>query len=403
MHSIVTYFVLFNSFYGFRVAGIDFLILGNFLGLTLLLKKTKIVLSRETLSLCFILLLNIAYVSIVLLLTGVTELFILYRILRTLVGLIILGLIFDNLKISPSFLIKALLGILLLNSLAIILQTVFPSLEQAYAALMGIKKPLFLYRSIGLIGGLDSAGFISIIGLSLSYLLLFDQSEKKYTLISFIFFISIFLTGRTGMLIGTFSTIVFFLLKHKKKSRRFSLIKILPLFSFIFFILKIVYDLINSTLAIDVSDVPPILFFDIIEFDASYASQTPKVWSEMWYLPNTFLEKIFGTGSNPNIDIGYVNMIHMVGVIGLLLSLSFYLFILRRLHKFFILGSNLDKSSNESFKILTNLLIIIFALLIVYNLKHLYFFSRNFTEIIVIIFLTLNTNYNKLRKRSIAV
>jgi hypothetical protein len=402
LNHLITYFVLFNNFYAFRISGIDFLVFGNFFGLILLLRK-KIIISKNALFLCFILLINIGYISILLLSTGVSELFIINRLIRTLVGIILLSLIFDNLKLSSKYLIKALFIILLINSVTIILQTVFPSFEQFYGKLIQYPKPLFIYRSIGLIGGYDAAGFVCAIGLSLSYLLIIYQPQNKYYLASFVFFISICLTGRTGMVVGTFITIFFLLFNFKNKPGSISFFKIFFLCSFIILISKSIYELINFSLETDITTIPRILFFDINEFDAAYASQTPKVWSEMWKLPNTFWETLFGTGVNPNIDIGYVNMIHMVGVFGLLLTFLFYAFILRCLHKFFILGSNLDKLSNESFKILTKLFIIIFALLIVYNMKHLYFFSRNFTEIIVIIFLTLNTNYNKLRKRSIAV
>ena len=123
-------------------------------------------------------------------------------------------------------------------------------------------------------------------------------------------------------------------------------------------------------------------------YTSNFAATDLSSWYEtMWVLPKHLMALLFGTGEVVRTsDLGYVNLIFMIGFVGTLLVVSIYaymLFAAKILHKSVRRGRvGLDGDG----KILLFLLIIILLGFYVINVKNLYFLTRGYHERIVILF-----------------
>jgi hypothetical protein len=124
------------------------------------------------------------------------------------------------------------------------------------------------------------------------------------------------------------------------------------------------------------------------DFSGSFATTDLSAWvSKMWTLPDTTVEVIFGTGMViQSSDVGYIELIYMIGLLGLFLVLSLYgyMFVVAARMKLAARGGEWTPDV-ETWVLLTSLTIILLGMLVI-NIKNLYFLSRGFHELIIIIF-----------------
>ncbi len=116
------------------------------------------------------------------------------------------------------------------------------------------------------------------------------------------------------------------------------------------------------------------------------------VWADrMWRLPENQIDIIFGSGNYPSFsDVGFIRVIYMIGIIGFILIILIYGYMWLVAFKFWKLskrtnGNNL-MSADNSLHILSSALCLLIIGLFIFNLKNLYFLTRSFHELLVILF-----------------
>ena len=107
----------------------------------------------------------------------------------------------------------------------------------------------------------------------------------------------------------------------------------------------------------------------------------------MFIIPDDTLSLFLGDGSNPfYVDIGYIKIIFMHGLVGLILIISFY----------FGLYSTVRLTDRVVFN---NLFLWIIFLTFMFNFKNLFLFSRGIFEITIMFYFTILNYKNENKKR----
>ena len=104
-------------------------------------------------------------------------------------------------------------------------------------------------------------------------------------------------------------------------------------------------------------------------------------------IPSEELEVIFGNAQKPNVDPGYTRLINTLGLVGMLIHAFSYILALVYFASKYKLVSllNLDEHERNSLQILIGVLVAFILLVFIFNLKHFFFFTRGFYEILLII------------------
>lgn len=213
----------------------------------------------------------------------------------------------------------------------------------------------FPLRAFGLCSSFDGAGLILCVFQALLWLLSLKEKSAFIFFLCLISFVGCFLVSRTSMLISTiFMVLIIF--SFAKRNKKLLFLYIIPVF--------IIGGYYVYGLASD------ILSTSIIE--ESYRTESAeKLTGEMLYLPDSFLGVLFGTGDRTDdSDIGYINQIFMVGIVGMLWILSLY-------YQTFVA----IRKMRVQFKYESWFLIIILVLLLVYNYKLSFLYSRSVSDV----------------------
>lgn len=261
---------------------------------------------------------------------------------------------------------KILINLIVINSLFVILQVIFPDLQALYGSISGFDKGGVPLRGFGFTSGYDTSGIISLIGLSLiSGKKNFSKSDRLFF---GIIFISLFFISRLTLSIGV---LILIYLTYKKKA------------AIIFLITCIIF----SNVLFELLD-PVISVLNEINFRNSYNPQSGSILSKMFFFPETSFELMFGTGRDVlDSDVGYIKIIFMYGVVGLLMAFIFYINILRQTY----LNYNNKKS-----------IIFICAIFLIFNIKGLFLFSRSIHEILFLFYIYVNIkNYETQSSRNL--
>jgi hypothetical protein len=128
-------------------------------------------------------------------------------------------------------------------------------------------------------------------------------------------------------------------------------------------------------------------------FSEEFSTTSFREWNDsMIFLPgSTVAELIFGSGRDiASSDLGYVKMVSMVGFLGLGITLLFYAYIWRSAITWRIphrdAGTVEPDSDRRGWKAIKFSLIGIVLLLFVVNLKNLYFFTRGYHELCMVLY-----------------
>ena len=296
---------------------------------------------------------------------------IILRYFRALVGFFAAYVISSNL--TRKKLINTIQLLLILNSIIVILQILFPVLHDSMAIFTGYNKKYIPFRGFGLTNGYDIAGLFTTIGLLISIKFPIFNKKLSKLIINLIFIVSAVFISR----LTTFSVllITLWLLFNKYKL-------ILPILSFVlFFTLYLDFFNLHTQL---------IHYYDLllsVDITQSYSSSSVDLLRSMFIIPDDTLSLFLGDGSNPfYVDIGYVKIIFMHGLVGLIVIISFYLG----------LYSIVRSADRVVFK---NLFLWIIFLTFIFNFKNLFFFSRGIFEITMMFYFTILIYKNENKKR----
>jgi ABC-type methionine transport system permease subunit len=106
----------------------------------------------------------------------------------------------------------------------------------------------------------------------------------------------------------------------------------------------------------------------------------------MYFLPENFFDLFIGTGHNTNYsDVGYIQIIFMGGLFLLALIVFFYLYLYFAAKKSIYKIRKIKKTYSWELVVLDYMVFILLVIMLLSNFKNLYFLTRGYHELIVII------------------
>ncbi|PWG81030.1 hypothetical protein [Pararcticibacter amylolyticus] len=387
LYSILLFFAVFGP----KIGLYDTTIPAAVILLILTLAKTNIVLSGNIIVLNGLSVFLFVYSGFICLLYMVPDSFVFFRSLRCLISTACISLFVFNSDYRGKEILNLLVFFLMVNSFVILLQILSPSLQQLMAPMTGFDKDFSSIRAFGLTPGYDSAGYLCIMGLVFAIYLFVLTKKTSIIIIIYTFVLSGLFTGRSiMMLIAIIVSLLnlYLLLKGSFWLKVFASINFAGgLYLFIKFILPILITTIPF-----LSGYGSILISseETNDLRSSFSTGSGDDLAQMYFLPDSFIETIFGRGVNPHdSDAGYIKIIHMIGIIGLVVTVLLYIYMYQRLGIY-------RKRFKEDDKLRALLLStrVVIILIFFFNIKTLYFTARNFHEIIVISFVVASKEFN---------
>jgi hypothetical protein len=270
----------------------------------------------------------------------------------------------------------------MLNAAVIILSIAVPDIKPFLAGMYGFDKVFTSLRGFGLTAGYDSAGYLCVYGMALSAAAAYYRKKAIYSLFVLFFLSATVFTSRSTMVLAfavIASVCVIFLYRGKWSLKLVSLAFMAVGASVVIYY---VLPLILATLGWGMNTSTNSSFTD------NFAATDLSAWRDvMWVLPMDTASLLFGTGNVIDTsDVGYVELIFMIGIVGLSIVMLIYisiLIVLVRLRRLIKRGA-WDVEPNV--KILLTISLFVVLAMYVINIKNLYFLSRGFHELTVILF-----------------
>lgn len=375
--------IVFSTIFGFKIGGyFDTSILIPFSIILLIGANKDFKIPRYLFKYLFILAIILIYPILLKFIYGSGDSYIIFRSFRAFSSFFFISIwvyfIASNKLFTLEQVTEIIQNILFIGAIIIIIQIYNPNTQKLFMELTGFNKSISEQRGFGLTAGYDSAGFLCVIGYTLTIIRI-GLKRLKSMLYLTIFIFSIALTSRSSMILLIIVTILFLFVSMDKgviKTRyKLLIVTILIPFAIIYFI-----PLVLNTISFQENIFIP-EYFQTRQNYNKYFAQTDleKTYLRMWFLPKSFVHILWGRLNNEYFsDIGYIKIIHMVGIIQLLLIIYFYILLwmeTREQNKF---QSNVFKSN----MIVVNALIII---MILANLKNLYYLTRGLHEVYILI------------------
>jgi hypothetical protein len=303
----------------------------------------------------------------------------LLRLVRALLVCILLAVVVGCGFFSRDQILSAVFYSLLLHVFMIDAAALFYPLNDFLSSISGNEKirPL---RASGLLAGFDIAGLLCLLGLLMLLLKIhIPNSIWKLIIFCFVFVLGSFFTSRVSMAILLIFLGFFFLVyifdKKTKSSRKFLLVPVFMISGYIF-IAEYLIPIVEVTFTLGIFDVSNILREEIISRHAVQSSES-FLWSDMLYLPNSFVATVFGTGSDElQSDVGYVKDIFRYGIVGMIFSFLIYYYL-------YSIGRGFLRLSCDKNYLL--LLRIVFVLVFILTFKNNYFFTRAIFPVILLL------------------
>lgn len=381
--------VVFFSLFGPKFGVIDVSVLVGLFAVTLLTSKRNIKFPHVGIVLVFLVGVTVAYSAAVFIFARSPNEYVVLRGLRALCNTMFLGAFIYNFPLPTARKINTVITVLLINALAVVLQALVPETQTLFAQLYGFDKSIRGLRGFGLTAGYDTAGFLCVMGVVLTSLVTMHSKRAKNLLKVCVFAIAAIFTSRSTMAVLSVTLVTFggiFIMKYKGYRRLNGIVYItaVGIASLLYFI-----PLFTSSFA--VGEVGP------GNLNSSYADffayTDLAAWAgHSWTLPNTAWDMFFGSTTAPNSDVGFVRVIYMIGIVGLLLIASVYgLMWVVSLKMLAVSKQGMYRNGIQdlsSHRTLTLAVLLLVPLQVVFNIKNLYFLTRSFYELLVILFFT---------------
>lgn len=389
------FLLVFFAIFGFKVGGFIDLstIAGLFAIVWLLLSVEKIYVSIEYVFVVSLTAGILVYSIVVLLLNGGDDIQIVLRGGRALLATVFFGAVFYNIALTNIVNINELSDIILLvllaGALVIFLQILFPELKSYLGNLYDFNKNFVTLRAFGLTTGYDTAGYLCVYGGVLSAARAFFN-VGRFNIIAFtIFQGAVFFTSRSSMALMMFFSfgLFFVFILRGSLSLKIFVVGYLVVGGVVLY--KYVLPLFLATFLIfeGFQSFSP---DNTVNHAENFSTTSIESWQRnMWVLPDRLGSLVFGNGLDESkSDLGYVKLIFMLGLLGLLSIISCYLYVLyisNRLRRYIY---NYPLILN-AYKPLAILLLVMIILQFLINVKNMYFFTRGYHELIIIVFFYL--------------
>lgn len=250
-----------------------------------------------------------------------------------------------------------------IHMIVVYIETIYPISKPFFYSFLDEYKEDTLaasFRAFGLCASFDEAGLILCVLIVLFGIAYRRNHNVIFFLLELIAYVGCFLVGRTAMILSTFlilMDLIKFFLKHKLLSA-FIIIPALAYLGYHGYVYAV--DIVEAT---DMRD--------------SYSeSSVDLLTGRMLYYPDSLFGWLFGTGRDTETsDIGYIKLLHQVGIIG-----SFIIF-----HMYFLTNLHLRKyrkiNKNAYFFMTMFLLMLLY-----YNYKGLFLYARGTNDLYFLLY-----------------
>jgi hypothetical protein len=260
---------------------------------------------------------------------------------------------------------------------------IVPAIQPFVHNLLNYKIEVRYLRVTGLTAGFDIAGFITILCTVFAYTYLSKTFKTKYLVLMILSICMTLFTSRGNMVY--LSILFLFLLKTFFLKSSVSLKEIILLFLFfiigMFFMYKMILPVFSQTLNSNLIGLSKSNNIDFIQKSYGYTDPI-KMLRSFITLPDSGVGKLFGISAYPASDSGYIQTINAIGVLGLLITLGFYLKIYRNI-LFFYRRSKHQSNYSDISNVFLNTSMLLFFLTLIASVKNQYFFTRSVFEMFI--------------------
>lgn len=388
----LVFLAVFFALFAPKLGPLDTSPLAAAISVLLLAHQRKVRVPREYLVVVLLMFALLAWSIVATLANASTDMYATLRMSRCLLTTSALALAVYNLDIEPGELLDIILAVLALNAVAVLVEIAFPSTQAILSSLYGFNKvAIRTLRAFGLTAGYDTAGYLCVIGALISALKsLAGRRTFAYLLAMTLFTASACFTSRSSMTLNLLvmaSVCVVFMFRG---GTGLKLVGVLFLGAGFALVTRYMIPLIMATFIMDdlqfeASDAGG------AEYTENFSRTDLSVWrSTMWILPDGFWLTLFGTGANvPESDMGYVKIIFMSGLVGLVIAVWFYGYLLVKavaMRK--QISEAVTPGADPDMRSLTLMLVVFLFAIYIVNVKNLYFFTRAYHELAIILFFT---------------
>jgi hypothetical protein len=284
--------------------------------------------------------------------------------------------------ISHEKVFKLITAAFLVCAFVVYLQAFFPNTQVIFADLWGFNKPFRYLRAFGLSAGYDSTGYLLCWGAAF-ILLRWLRFRRKSSLFPFIFIAgAVLFTSRTSMimLIGICALSIIISIRYYR-ILSFSSMAIVSVG--LFFIKFFIYPIIAAS--IFGGDVDESVFVRNVS-DRFATTDIAATAADHYIVPDTFFEVVFGVGIDPLVDPGYTITIFRGGLLLLFTFLLFYWLSLMYVRKVYKSTKQcLGMHQSRWVGLWVAAIFLVFVIIVIGNFKNLYFFSRGYHELFVLL------------------
>lgn len=378
-NSIELFCFLFSMVYLGEIAGTDIRIaIYFFWAIYSLFRRShrNIYFYRKQLKVVLFLTLILVYSSLVFLFTASGDTFFILRIMRCLISTVVVYLFFSDTDTPYTEISKAFIRATGIQSLAVISGMLFPQIKIFLQIFNGYAKKDLPFRSSGLFSGYDFAGYFINVAILLLGLLLIWKKEKnsfsKYLYFLFLIF-SLILTSRFNVVVLVINSLILLFASFRNNN-----FKAKNFFVFINAILGI-FLLLFSVISMNIA--PEVKYYIITKYPALYSisenlSDSYANYDVATTISNQFFfpkgsKIIFGFNERAPVDPGYVNNIYYVGIVGLIMIISLYIY---------LVVSNTKKNWKE----MNIFLLLLLILNLIFEIKLSFLLSSSAFELMMI-------------------
>lgn len=292
----------------------------------------------------------------------------LFRGIRISLLLAMIGLFCNNYmyKISIKTFTNTLFLVMLINVLCVYFQMIYPDCKQTFYSLFFTEKEykMLPLRAFGLYSSYDATGLCTCGLLLLLFAKFLSYPKFKYFYWFLFVFISVFFISRYSMILG-----IFILLLFAGAIARYRFKVFITIFFPLFVVITayLVYYIISILSSLDLA--------------YSYGDSEDML-VEMIVFPDDIWSYIIGTGNTIDTsDIGYVKIVYMMGVSGVLAYLFFY--------GYSIYWMKGEVFANKDYACLSLYAFSSLILLWLFNFKLLLIYSRGYADLYLIVIIYL--------------
>jgi hypothetical protein len=348
----------------------------------------------------------IIYIFFTFIISEVNDTYFALRSFRSMLSSLFLFLLFFSLVkyglVETERFVSILFFVLFIGSLVVLVQSFFPNTQALFADLWGFDKPHRFLRAFGMTAGYDTMGYLLVFG-ACAALGRYLQTKQKSSLFYFIFIGgSIVFTSRTSMVLLLGTSALTFLLQAKKLS-------FLSLQSAVFYLLIfgvsyfVIFPVIYKTMIVQDSGAE---LFGFVLSDRFAVSDIGDTIGNQFFLPDDFRELIFGSGVDAAVDPGYIKIVFYGGftllAFYILFYLSLYLLVLSKAKKVaryvMAFGNLSNKADLKRLLFILFLIKLVLIITMIGNFKNLYFFTRGYHELLVVLLAVFLGSYSRLRE-----